>query len=162
MYTGHVNIIDKYHLIELLLQLDAITMSCFTILKKKGFRLTQPRRIILDYIQDKGNLTTEGIITFVHKKYPHVNKSTVYRTLELLEESGYVFKSESISGTIYHHAEEGHYHHLVCRKCGRTIDCEKDVFEPVERSLREEYGFQISFKHFVIGGLCEECRNNSV
>jgi Fur family ferric uptake transcriptional regulator len=136
-------------------------MSCFTTLKKKGLRITQPRRVILDYIHDKGDhLTAEEIINFVHGKYPRVNKSTVYRTLDLLEESECVFKSESINGNIYHHAEEGHHHHLICRKCGKTINCEEDIFAPVEKALREKHGFLIDFKHIIMNGLCDSCNKS--
>lgn len=145
------------------MQLGAIIMSCFTTLKEKGLRLTQPRRVILGYVHDKGDhLTAEEIIHFVHGKYPRVNKSTIYRTLELLERNKCVFKSESMDRTIYHHAEEGHYHHLVCSKCGKTVDCEEDIFAPVERVLREKHGFQIDFKHVVMSGLCEKCKNLTV
>jgi Fur family transcriptional regulator, ferric uptake regulator len=137
-------------------------MSCFSTLKNKGLRLTQPRRVILDYIHGRGDhLTAEEIITFVHGKYPHVNKSTVYRTLELLEKSECVYKSESTSGTIYHHSEEGHHHHLVCRKCGKTANCDEDIFTSVETALRDKHGFQIDFKHLVMIGLCEDCKNLS-
>jgi Fur family ferric uptake transcriptional regulator len=135
-------------------------MGCFTTLKKKGLRLTQPRRVILDYIHDKGDhLTAEEIINYVHGKFPQVNKSTIYRTLELLEKNECVFKSESMDRTIYHHAEEGHHHHLECSACGTTIDCEEDIFTPVKRLLQEKHGFQIDFKHVVMSGLCRECRN---
>jgi len=135
-------------------------MSCLATLKEKGLRLTQPRRVILDYIHDKGDhLTAEEIINYVHRKFPRVNKSTVYRTLELLEKNECVVKSESRDRTIYHHAEDGHHHHLVCSNCGKTIDCEEGIFAPVERLLREKHGFQIDFKHVVMSGLCKECRS---
>jgi Fur family ferric uptake transcriptional regulator len=144
------------------LQLGAIRMSCYITLKRKRLRLTQPRRLILDYIHDRGDhLTAEEIINFVHDKTPRVNKSTIYRTLELLEKNECVFKSESNNRTIYHHADEGHYHHLVCSKCGKTIDCDEELFAPVEKLLREKYSFQINFKHVVMSGLCERCRNKS-
>jgi Fur family ferric uptake transcriptional regulator len=133
-------------------------VSCFATLKNKGLRITQPRRVILDYIHDKGDhITAEEIINFVHKKYPHINKSTIYRTLDLLEENECVLKSEAKSGIIYHHAEEGH-HHLVCRKCGKSVDCGEDIFDSVEKALRKKYGFEIDFKHIVMNGLCESCK----
>jgi len=142
------------------LQPGAIRMSCLATLKEKGLRLTQPRRVILDFIHDKGDhLTAEEIINHVHGRFPRVNKSTIYRTLDLLEKNGCVFKSESMDRTIYHHAEEGHHHHLVCSKCGKTIDCEEDLFAPVERSLGDKYGFSVDFKHVVMSGLCERCNN---
>ncbi len=137
-------------------------MSCFTTLKEKGLRLTQPRRVILDYIHDKGDhLTAEEIINHVHSQFPHINKSTIYRTLDLLEKNECVFKSESANQVIYHHAEEGHHHHLVCSKCGKTVDCEEDIFTPVEWLLEKQYGFKIDFKHIVMSGLCKECKGKN-
>lgn len=137
-------------------------MSCFATLKRKGFRMTKPRRAILEYIHDKGeHLTAEEIIDHVHEEHPHINKSTIYRTLELLEINECVYKSESMNGTIYHHAEDGHHHHLVCRECGKTIDCDEHVFESVEKSLHDKYDFQIDFRHVVMNGLCKECAKKS-
>lgn len=144
------------------MQLGAIRMSCYATLKEKGLRLTRPRRLILDYIHDKGDhLTAEEIISYVHEKFPHINKSTVYRTLELLEKNECVFKSESRDRAIYHHAEEGHHHHLVCIKCGKTIECADDLFTPVGKSITEKYGFRVNFRHLVMSGLCEECKSKS-
>ncbi len=137
-------------------------MSCEKTLRNKGLRLTPQRRMILDIIHRRTeHLTAEDIINYVQKKMPGVNKSTIYRTLELLEQSGCVFKSESGNGTIYHHAEEGHHHHLVCQKCERTIECNEDLFAPVEKALYKEHGFQVDFKHIVINGLCRDCQENS-
>jgi len=116
--------------------------------------------VILDYFHDKGNhLTAEEIINYVRGKFPRINKSTIYRTLELLEKNGCVLKSASTDQTIYHHAEEGHHHHLVCSMCGKTVDCEEDIFVPVERLLADKHGFKIDFKHVVMSGCCKECRS---
>ncbi len=124
-------------------------MSCLETLKKKGLKLTPQRRLIADIIHNaEAHLTAEDIIAYVQNKMPGVNKSTIYRTLELLEESGCVFRSESGDHFIYHHAEEGHHHHLVCRKCGKTIDCNENLFSPVEKSLAEKYGFQVRFQTY--------------
>jgi Fur family ferric uptake transcriptional regulator len=137
-------------------------MSCMATFKAKGLRLTPQRRLIVSAIHDaKAHLTAEEIIDYVRARMPRVNKSTVYRTLQLLEEAGCVYKSELNDRFIYHHAEEGHHHHLVCRRCGRTIDCAEDVFLPVEQAVRDRYGFQAGFKHMVMSGLCRECRDKT-
>ncbi len=137
-------------------------MSCLATLKEKGLKLTPQRRLIVNIIHDaEAHLTAEDIIAHVQSKMPGVNKSTIYRTLELLEETGCVYKSESGDHAIYHHAEEGHHHHLVCRKCGKTAECNENLFLPVEKSLADKYGFRASFKHMVIDGLCETCRNSA-
>jgi hypothetical protein len=67
-----------------------------------------------------------------------------------------VYKSELSEQFIYHHAEEGHHHHLVCNQCGKTIDCDEDLLAPLERLLAEKHGFQINFRHIVMSGLCNK------
>jgi Fur family ferric uptake transcriptional regulator len=137
-------------------------MSCVATLKERGLKLTPQRRLIADIIHDaSGHLTAEEIIGRVQARMPGVNKSTIYRTLELLEEAGCVYKSELGNGFIYHHDEEGHHHHLVCRQCGKIIDCEENLFAPVQRLLREKYNFRVDFKHIVMSGICEECKNKN-
>lgn len=137
-------------------------MSCIITLKEKGLKLTPQRRLIVDAIHDaEAHLTAEEIIDHVQTRMPEVHKSTIYRTLDLLEKYGCVFKSELGSHSIYHHTEEGHHHHLVCSRCGKTIDCDEDLFSPVERLLGEKHGFKVSFKHVVISGLCKECSSKN-
>ena len=137
-------------------------MSCLDSLKEKGFKLTPQRRLIVDIIHDtEAHLTAEEIIADVQRKMPGVNKTTIYRTLEMLEEIGCILRGDSGDRSIYHRTEQGHHHHLVCKKCGASIDCEEKLFSQVEQSLAENYGFSTSFKHAVIQGLCRNCQKAS-
>jgi Fur family ferric uptake transcriptional regulator len=133
-------------------------MSCNIILKEKGFKLTPQRRLILDIIHNADtHVTAEEIVNTVRERMPGVNKSTTYRTLELLESLGCVVKSELNDKTIYHHSEEGHHHHLVCSKCGKTVVCDEGTFHSLEKELENKYGFQVDLKHIVTTGICREC-----
>jgi Fur family transcriptional regulator, ferric uptake regulator len=135
-------------------------MSCLKTLKAKGLKLTPQRILIAEIFHDtKDHLTAEEIIVHVRNRMPGVNKSTIYRTLELLEGAGCIYKSTLGDESIYHHKEEGHHHHLVCRRCGKTIDCEENIFVPVQKSLREKYDFQVDFRHLVMSGVCNDCKN---
>jgi Fur family ferric uptake transcriptional regulator len=137
-------------------------MSCSIILRKKGLRLTPQRRLVLDVIHDThGHLTAEEILNYVQSHAPGVNKSTVYRTLDMLEETGCVYKSEVGGIHIYHHAEEGHHHHLVCDACGASLECEEDLFLPTTAKIREKYGFRADLKHMVVRGLCRRCQGRA-
>jgi Fur family ferric uptake transcriptional regulator len=136
-------------------------MNCLNKLKERGLKLTPQRRLIVDMIHDGGaHLAAEDIITGVRRKMPEVNKTTIYRTLGVLEEIGCVLKGTSADRFVYHPTEEGHHHHLVCRKCGTSFDCDENTFAEVERSLAEKYGFLASFKHAFVKGLCRSCQNN--
>jgi Fur family transcriptional regulator, ferric uptake regulator len=135
-------------------------MSCLETLKQKGLKLTPQRRLIVDVIHDAHqHISAEDIIGYVQKRMPGVNKSTIYRTLEILEQAGCVYKSESNDHFIYHHAEEGHHHHLVCTRCGKTVECAENLFNPVEQSLFKNYHFTADFTHVVINGLCDTCKH---
>ena len=128
-------------------------------MKKKGMKLTPQRRLILDAIHDvNAHLTAEEIISCVQSRMPEVHKSTVYRTLELLKRTGCVLQSELGGRVIYHHADEGHHHHLVCSECGMVLECKEELFETVEKSLAHKYGFSAAFRHLVVSGLCRECK----
>ena len=137
-------------------------MSCLKVMKEKGLKLTPQRRLITDIIHEvHSHLTGEDVIKYVQERMPGVNKSTIYRTLDILERAGTVFRTKLGDRYIYYHAEEGHHHHLVCRLCGKTIECDEALFKPVENSLAEQYGFHVDFKHLVMSGLCEECREKN-
>jgi Fur family transcriptional regulator, ferric uptake regulator len=135
-------------------------MSCDITLKKNGFKLTPQRRLILDIIHDSGmGITGTEILGRVNAKMPGVNKSTVYRTLELLEKLECVFKNEADGEFVYHHPEDGEHYHLVCRVCGASIDFDESLLQPLEKTIEKTYGFQIDYRHVTIGGLCPDCKN---
>ncbi|HJX03467.1 MAG TPA: Fur family transcriptional regulator [Dehalococcoidia bacterium] len=137
-------------------------MSCNATLKENGLKLTPQRRLILDILHSAGgHISAEEIIRTVQKQMPGVNKTTIYRTLELLEKLDCVYKSEVDDRFIYHHADSGHHHHIICSQCGRTLDCEEDLFAPIEDTLREKYGFECDLKHMVINGLCHKCKGRN-
>jgi Fur family ferric uptake transcriptional regulator len=137
-------------------------MSCLKQLKAKGLKLTPQRRLIVDIIHaSQEHVTAEEIIEKVKIRMPGVNKSTIYRTLEMLEKAGCILKSGNGDHFIYHPSEEGRHHHLLCAACQKTIDCDEDFFASMEQSLDEKYGFKVSFKHLVITGLCQVCRQKN-
>ncbi|KTB47941.1 Fur family transcriptional regulator [Dehalogenimonas alkenigignens] len=134
-------------------------MSCNTTLKAKGYRLTPQRRIILDILHAEGtHLTADAIYEQVKDKVEGVNRSTVYRTLELLESLGLTVKADIGGSHVYHHAEEGHHHHLKCRKCRKVMELPEESLAPLAEALRKKHGFEADLHHHVITGLCASCR----
>lgn len=133
-------------------------MSCINTLKKNGLKVTPQRRLIVDAIhEDDKMLTAEQIINHVQSRMPEVHKSTIYRTLELLEKTGCVYKSDIGDQVVYHHAEIANHYHLICNRCGKIIECDEELFTAMEKSLGKKYGFKVNFKHLVLNGICREC-----
>ena len=116
--------------------------------------------MILSAIENSDDhISAEEIYTQVLAKYPHVNISTVYRTLELLKQLGLVTETDLGGGRVrYHPADKGHHHHLVCQKCGAIIDIDESTLARLQDVLLARYNFSASLRHVAIFGLCEKCR----
>lgn len=128
-------------------------------LKERGHRLTPQRQLILDAIEDsEGHVSAESVHAKVAAQFPQVNISTVYRTLELLQTLGLVTHTHFDDGiALYHLAEDSDHQHMVCRRCGAEREIHVAELEPLDRHLREQYGFHADLAHFAIIGICADC-----
>jgi len=132
-------------------------------LREQGYRLTPQRAMILLAIEDSSDhISAEEIYAQVAAKYPQVNISTVYRTLELLKRLGLVYEINLGEGRIRYHSEsKGHHHHLVCQKCGAIIDIDESTLARLKDVLLHRYNFSAQLRHVAIFGLCENCRQKN-
>ncbi|MGD0779563.1 MAG: Fur family transcriptional regulator [Dehalococcoidales bacterium] len=132
-------------------------------LREKGYRLTPQRLMILAAIESSDeHISAEEIYAQVAAKYPDVNISTVYRTLELLKKLGMVYEINLGEGRIRYHAEEsGHHHHLVCQSCGTVTDIDESALSSLKDILMRDYQFQAELRHVGVFGICEQCRKKS-
>ena len=140
-------------------------------LKGLGHRLTVSREAILDILTETSeHLSAEDIYLTVHKVYPNIGLTTVYRTLELLVHIGLVFRFDFGDGRARYELAEGpkgirHHHHLVCTGCGRVIDYTDFIDEEIELLQRTEKGLSMKFNFKIMNhliqfyGLCERCGN---
>lgn len=130
-------------------------------LSRQGYRLTPQRMMILSAIENSDNhISAEEIYAQVVAKYPNVNISTVYRTLELLKRLGLVTETDLGEGRVrYHPREKGHHHHLVCQECGAIIELDESLLAPLKSALLREYKFNADLRHLAIMGRCVNCNN---
>ena len=127
-------------------------------LKAKGYRLTPQRQLVLDAVAALGHGTPDEICAEVQRTAPGVNLSTVYRTLELLEELGLVTHTHLGHGApTYHPADESDHVHLVCTECGAIEAVPASVVERLAGSLREASGFEVNVAHVAMHGRCAAC-----
>ncbi len=130
-------------------------------LDKLGYRLTPQRILVLQAVNESsGHISVDEIFACVRSHFPRISLSTIYRTLDLLEEVGLVTKSDLGAGRVqYHRADDANHHHLVCQQCGRIIDLDESELAPVWEMLRERYGFKVYQRHMAIFGLCAQCES---
>ncbi len=129
-----------------------------TDLRERGYRLTPQRQLVLEAVDVLDHATPDEILGQVRLTASGVNISTVYRTLELLEELGLVSHAHLGHGAPTYHLAGRHTHlHLVCRDCDRVTETETAIAAPLIDSLREQHGFDTDLKHFAIFGRCADC-----
>ena len=129
------------------------------VLRERGYRLTPQRMMVLQAIEaSDDHISAEEIHSGARLKYPYMNISTVYRTLELLKEEGLVAETDLGGGRLVYHPEgKAHHDHLVCRKCGKVRDIDVSVFQQLRSELKDKYKFNADLEHIGIFGTCENC-----
>jgi Fur family ferric uptake transcriptional regulator len=128
-------------------------------LRKRGYRLTPQRHMILSVIQEAdGHLNIDQILERVQERNPYVSLSTVYRTLELLRELGLV-RENHLPGEQPHYetAESAAHHHLVCRRCRTVIHLEDTLLGNLHEQLQQQYTFHGLTLDLVAAGFCDAC-----
>jgi Fur family ferric uptake transcriptional regulator len=128
-------------------------------LRERGYRITPQREAILEEVlRAEGHITPQDVARRVQRRMPAVNASTVYRTLDMLEEAGVVRHAHLERGAEYHRAEESRHVHLTCSSCGAEDDLSLKEAESLERVIQRHRGFRPDLAHFAISGLCAECQ----
>jgi len=122
-------------------------------LRSRGMRMTAQRDRVLGAVRELGHATPEQISEAV----PEVDLTTVYRTLELLEELGLVRHAHLGHGApSYRPAEDDHIH-VVCHTCGSVLDAAPDLIDELEQRLAGKDGFVLDRSHFTVFGRCRNC-----
>lgn len=132
--------------------------SLAQVLRSRGLRMTPQRQLVLDAVRRLGHATPEQVRAVVQETADAVNITTVYRSLELLEELGLVTHTHLSHGApTYHPAEERQHIHLVCRGCGAIAEEDPGVLQPVAERLAAQRGFLVDVTHVALFGRCRGC-----
>ena len=127
-------------------------------LRSKGYRLTPARQLVLSAVLALEHATPDAICAEVQRTASSVNLSTVYRTLELLEELDLVSHTHLGHGApIYHAAHERDHLHLVCGACGKITEAAAGCADSLVEQLRAQFGFETDVPHFALFGRCADC-----
>jgi Fur family transcriptional regulator, ferric uptake regulator len=127
-------------------------------LRARGYRLTPQRELVLRAVDRLGHATPDEILTAVREESGAVNISTVYRTLELLEELGLVRHVHITDrAPTYHSAAAPEHVHLVCRVCKGITEIRPDAVSGMVDALSDQYGFSTDIGHLTVFGTCRSC-----
>ncbi|MCK4385717.1 MAG: transcriptional repressor [candidate division Zixibacteria bacterium] len=130
-------------------------------LNSRDLKLTKERKTVLEEISlHTGHLEAEDLWHNLRKKKKRASRATIYRTLDLLVDSGIVRKVDFGHGHSHYEQVLGHAHHehMICIKCGKVIEFPDEKIERLIKKLCEKSGFKHTSHCFQIFGYCKECR----
>ena len=127
-------------------------------LRTAGFRITPQRQLVLEAVTSLRHATPEEILGEVQSTASGVNLSTVYRTLEVLEQVGLVTHAHIGHGApTYHVVDDTPHIHLVCSRCRKVESIDGDDFAKYANKLENDNGFVVNISHVALHGLCKKC-----
>lgn len=126
----------------------------------KGMRLTPEREAIVTAVYaSHEHFDADVWIEKLERRKGGASRSTVYRTLSLLEEAGLIRKvARSNDREVYEHDYGYPQHdHLICKKCGDMIEFPNEVIADVLERIAAEHGFRMSGHRLEVEGICSNC-----
>ena len=130
------------------------------VLQDNNLKRTKNRQQIIEIIKKaKLPISAEEIYKVCLDKNKNINLSTIYRTLNTLEEKGALIKTIRNDGKAYFQENSHNHKHLfVCTNCGKTIVLDNCPLEELLHQLSEKSDFSIISHNIELYGLCKECR----
>jgi Fur family ferric uptake transcriptional regulator len=122
-------------------------------------RWTPQRRTLVQVLLDSsGHMTGPELLERCRAIDPETTPSTVYRTLDVLEDIGFVRHSHGHDGREEFHVLPAADHgHLRCVECGSTWEIDADEAAELTRTLTRQRGFVVELSHLAMVGRCADC-----
>jgi Fur family ferric uptake transcriptional regulator len=130
-------------------------------LRASGLRWTPQRRTLIEVLREhEGHVTATELISHCRERDRTTTPSTVYRTLDLLEELGFVKHGHGHDGREEYHVLPGQVHgHLYCVGCETMWEIRPETGAVIVEALAAQLGFSVDLSHVTISGHCAGCKD---
>jgi Fur family ferric uptake transcriptional regulator len=128
-------------------------------LAKNRLKRSEQREVILDtFLRSHRHLSVDDLFQLVQKRRSDIGRTTVYRTLKLLQAAG-LAQELALEGRTRFEREwkREHHDHFICRSCGEIIEFSNPEIERIQDEVAAEIGFTIMGHRHQIYGLCRNC-----
>jgi len=126
-------------------------------------RQTIQKKLIMDTLDKlkpvKGHLSIDEIYNAVKEDYESISKTTIYRNVRQLAESGTLMKITLEDGIERYDVNTHDHHHFTCKICDMIYDVEIDGLVDFPKYLDENYGFTTELIHLSFTGICNSCKS---
>jgi Fur family ferric uptake transcriptional regulator len=130
-----------------------------TYLAQNHLKRSEQREVILDaFFRSHRHLSVDDLLQVVQKRRPDIGRTTVYRTLKLLQAAG-LAQELALQGQTRFEREykRAHHDHFICKSCGEIFEFSSPEIERLQDEIAEGIGFVIQGHRHQIYGLCRRC-----
>ena len=130
---------------------------------ERGLRWTPQRRLVVDVLsKTDGHITGAELVERCREQDPEVTPSTVYRTLDVLEDIGIIRHAHGLDGREEFHVRPAREHgHLHCSVCHRAWEIGSEDVADLVADLESSRGFRMDLGHLSVVGVCADCQEAS-
>jgi Fur family ferric uptake transcriptional regulator len=131
-----------------------------SLFKEKNLRKSYPRLLIYQELSNvKIPLSPQELYQCLMKKRRKIGLTSIYRSLELFESLGIVFKIVNGSSVKYNLCElEEHHHHIICKACGSVVELNFCDISDWSKKVTESTGYQVVEHQLNFYGFCKNCK----
>jgi Fe2+ or Zn2+ uptake regulation protein len=127
-------------------------------LRARGHRVTLPRLVVHRQLRRAGgHVTAEQVSSQLARDVPSLSPATVYATLDLLDDLGFVRRISTPGGATVYDVRRDPHHHLVCHRCGGLEDLDAEVDASAASAAAARAGFRVEHVELQLSGLCRRC-----
>jgi Fur family ferric uptake transcriptional regulator len=141
---------------------DAGALSAFeTFLRERNLPVTRQRLAIANIVLTADrHLSADEVADAARGRGPAIGTATIYRTLDVLVESGLVVERDFGEGfRRFEPARDTPNHeHLLCTSCGRVVEFRDERLERMTTLQAEAHGYARQRHRLVIYGVCSDCQ----
>lgn len=120
-------------------------------------RNTRQRQLVLDAVRSRNDHpTADDIYLAVRELDDRISRGTVYRNLNLLEETGAICSVKAPGGSRFDWKTDGHAH-VVCTGCGCIADAALPYDSAADQLVASETGFAEVRHSALFQGICADC-----
>ncbi|MBI1313231.1 transcriptional repressor [bacterium] len=133
----------------------------FLVTKRQ--RLTREREIIVEEVfSSHEHFEPDDLIDRLSNRHDsrRVSRSSVYRTLALMEEAGLLRKVARPNGREVYEHDYGYpqHDHLICDQCGMLIEFHNEEIASIVERIASEHAFLRKSHRLEVYGTCADCR----
>jgi Fur family transcriptional regulator, ferric uptake regulator len=130
-------------------------------MRSRGLRWTPQRRTLVEVLRRyEGHVSATELIAQCRERDQTTTPSTVYRTLDVLEDFGLIQHGHGPDGREeYHVLPDAEHGHLYCVGCGDTWEIRPETGAVIVRALAADLGFEVDLSHVTISGHCKGCHD---